>query len=211
MGDYTCPHCQNAAFFGVQHECHGQLRVAVPPNGPIWWDDIPDWGIVRKSTLDEGRALSCEACGIARPHYHRDTLDGDEVQWINPLDRGPLVETLFPLAPWERKCRQCGCSDERACVDPSLGPCGWVEWDLCSACWRPDWDATCRDDDAEFFLPMATADDDPMTMHEWCKPPPFLILDDVPWNGETTRAWWEWALLGAAFLAVFLLALWLLT
>lgn len=114
-------------------------------------------------------------CGIARPHYHRDTLDGDEVQWINPLDRGPLVETLFPLAPWDRECRQCGCSDEDACVDPSLGPCRWVEWDLCSAC------------------------------------EDILIVDDVPWNGETTRARWEWAVLGAAFLAVFLLTLWLLT
>jgi hypothetical protein len=31
-------------------------------------------------------------------------------------------------------CRECGCSDMRACVDPVLGACSWVEPDLCSHC-----------------------------------------------------------------------------
>ena len=30
------------------------------------------------------------------------------------------------------KCRDCGCTDEHAC----LGGCYWVEPNLCSACWR---------------------------------------------------------------------------
>jgi hypothetical protein len=32
-----------------------------------------------------------------------------------------------------RSCRGCGCTDARACRTP-LGPCFWVEADLCSAC-----------------------------------------------------------------------------
>lgn len=36
-------------------------------------------------------------------------------------------------------------------------------------------------------------------------------LGKVPWNGETKRAWWEWALLVGGFLVFFLLVLWLLT
>jgi hypothetical protein len=31
-------------------------------------------------------------------------------------------------------CRVCGCSDEDACMHPSLGNCWWMEWDLCSHC-----------------------------------------------------------------------------
>ena len=41
------------------------------------------------------------------------------------------------LTPNERKewaCRVCGCTNERACVDIELGPCWWVEDDLCSHC-----------------------------------------------------------------------------
>lgn len=32
--------------------------------------------------------------------------------------------------PGVRKCRECGCVDERACE----GGCWWVQWDLCSTC-----------------------------------------------------------------------------
>jgi hypothetical protein len=31
-------------------------------------------------------------------------------------------------------CRQCGCTDNQACIDDWLGPCWWVEPDLCSHC-----------------------------------------------------------------------------
>lgn len=36
-----------------------------------------------------------------------------------------------------RSCRVCGCTDDHACVDTDLGPCWWVEDDLCSHC-SPD-------------------------------------------------------------------------
>lgn len=34
----------------------------------------------------------------------------------------------------DRFCRQCGCTEYRACVDDVHGPCWWVEGDLCSHC-----------------------------------------------------------------------------
>jgi hypothetical protein len=33
-----------------------------------------------------------------------------------------------------RSCRRCGCTAFDACVDPVLGPCFWVDDDLCSHC-----------------------------------------------------------------------------
>lgn len=35
--------------------------------------------------------------------------------------------------PALRRCRECGCTDARACVVDGV-PCHWVEQDLCSAC-----------------------------------------------------------------------------
>lgn len=32
-----------------------------------------------------------------------------------------------------RKCRVCGCTDDRACLVQDI-PCCWIEADLCSAC-----------------------------------------------------------------------------
>lgn len=64
---------------------------------------------------------------------------GDE-SWKDVRPLGPMVDTrtkkekaadagagpVFDV----RKCRVCGCTDDRACV----GGCFWVEEDLCSAC-----------------------------------------------------------------------------
>jgi hypothetical protein len=36
-----------------------------------------------------------------------------------------------------RRCRECGCTDDRACIHPSNGQverCAWAEPDLCTAC-----------------------------------------------------------------------------
>lgn len=33
-------------------------------------------------------------------------------------------------------CRDCGCTNARACREPAGGPCYWVERDLCSVCAR---------------------------------------------------------------------------
>lgn len=34
----------------------------------------------------------------------------------------------------ERACRECGCTEDRACLGSDLTPCGWAERDLCTAC-----------------------------------------------------------------------------
>ena len=31
-------------------------------------------------------------------------------------------------------CRECGCTDQQACLDDEFGACWWVEPDLCSHC-----------------------------------------------------------------------------
>ncbi len=38
----------------------------------------------------------------------------------------------------QRACRVCGCTNDRACIDPRTGqPCYWVRPFLCSACKQP--------------------------------------------------------------------------
>ena len=45
---------------------------------------------------------------------------------------------LGPVPPSSvARCRECGCLDFAACESEELGPCWWVEEDLCSGC-HPD-------------------------------------------------------------------------
>jgi hypothetical protein len=44
-------------------------------------------------------------------------------------NENPAAESDAP-----RKCRNCGCTDDRACLDRIGFPCSWVADDLCSAC-----------------------------------------------------------------------------
>lgn len=37
---------------------------------------------------------------------------------------------ILPIPAPARRCRVCGCTDDRACP----GGCWWVSWDLCSSC-----------------------------------------------------------------------------
>jgi hypothetical protein len=46
------------------------------------------------------------------------------------------VRDLSPLAVLAH-CRICGCTDEHACLDDEVGPCWWLEPDLCSHCGEP--------------------------------------------------------------------------
>ena len=48
----------------------------------------------------------------------------------------PIILELDSAGPpegWPR-CRVCGCWEYAACGDEGLGPCWWVESDLCSHC-----------------------------------------------------------------------------
>lgn len=55
------------------------------------------------------------------------------------LEGGAITEALGrveAMEAWQqkhRKCRDCGCTDDRACMT-ATGPCHWVERDLCSNC-----------------------------------------------------------------------------
>jgi hypothetical protein len=40
---------------------------------------------------------------------------------------------MAPKKKKERTCRECGCTELNACLT-ILGPCWWVEKDLCCAC-----------------------------------------------------------------------------
>lgn len=42
-----------------------------------------------------------------------------------------------------RTCRECGCTDDCACFDREIGPCRWVEVDLCSHCFYQRSEAFC--------------------------------------------------------------------
>ncbi len=55
---------------------------------------------------------------------HRDGLDlcPFHALWHTPAPR-----------PAQR-CRQCGCTDNDACLIDGVGPCSWVEHDQCNAC-----------------------------------------------------------------------------
>lgn len=43
-----------------------------------------------------------------------------------------VAEELY--GPEGRACRQCGCTESDACLKMGVGPCWWVEADLCSHC-----------------------------------------------------------------------------
>jgi hypothetical protein len=59
---------------------------------------------------------------MSRAVYHWSTSLPDLLQAVEVFE--------FEL----RKCRVCGCTDNRACVDENGVPCHWIEPDLCSAC-----------------------------------------------------------------------------
>lgn len=46
----------------------------------------------------------------------------------------------------EKKCKECGCTDNKVCIDKHGNPCYWQEDDLCSSCktfaftsYKPKW------------------------------------------------------------------------
>lgn len=50
---------------------------------------------------------------------------------------GRCEMTVLPCVPAPagfRTCRKCGCWDYNACRDDDIGPCWWVEVDICSHC-----------------------------------------------------------------------------
>ena len=72
--------------------------------------------------------LICPKCGSDMVYQERFAPPGMPPFYCD--DCGHEGErTVFALAD-ERRCRVCGCTDDRACP----GGCHWVEEDLCSSC-----------------------------------------------------------------------------
>lgn len=88
----------------------------------------------RLKTLETapGRLLNCEVTNIRRLfatllHYQRLIV----VMGEDPDFNLPLRVSRNGIAYlFERRCRECGCTDHDACP----GGCYWVEQDLCSQC-----------------------------------------------------------------------------
>jgi len=59
---------------------------------------------------------------------HPNPANGQILVQERDSDDSDVQVYRFVLAA--RKCRKCGCTDDRAC----LGGCCWVEWDLCNQC-----------------------------------------------------------------------------
>ena len=86
----------------------------------------PDW-FVTHFVQHHGGSLHQE---ITRIEFRR-VFSRSPVLAAAEQDAKPDPQPSADEAP-ERACRECGCTDERAC--PTDPPCHWVEPDLCSAC-----------------------------------------------------------------------------
>lgn len=60
----------------------------------------------------------------------------DNVEIVGTIFENPEILILdnVGVEPEERTCRDCGCTENNACIHPEHGPCWWVEDDLCSHC-----------------------------------------------------------------------------
>jgi hypothetical protein len=65
-----------------------------------------------------------------------DIVECHHFNYLSPCDgriKNPDCQGYPRCEMGPRKCRVCGCTNDKACITPE-GPCSWVEWDLCSAC-----------------------------------------------------------------------------
>lgn len=102
---------------------------------------VTDTANARPMTVDERRQVEHElaqAYTAARAYEARLELAGlDEHRAVVRGQREDIARRLASLddseSETERACRECGCTDDRACP----GGCSWAEPDLCSACDEP--------------------------------------------------------------------------
>ena len=110
--------------------------------GGVVWSASLVAGLLTYMIEERQEALGrrCRVCDI------RDDSDltghGDLRMWVREDLCLPCATDGLEAA--ERRCRACGCTDPRACVEMDIAtgdcvPCHWVAADLCSAC-APDWD-----------------------------------------------------------------------
>lgn len=89
--------------------------------------------------IEDRQAAAGRRCRVCCARDTRDAM----LMWAAPDLCLPCETALAQMAvvisaDTERRCRVCGCTDERACIEMDmLGdcvPCHWVEPDLCSTC-----------------------------------------------------------------------------
>lgn len=79
-----------------------------------------------------GRAAT--SCQLAR----EPDLSAVRVDLVPPSPEGrspglPQVQ-VDPLGRETMICENCGCSENRPCIDSAGSPCCWVDYNLCSSC-----------------------------------------------------------------------------
>lgn len=101
--------------------------------GPTYEDEflIRAWTTNEKGEVDENseEIRYCTKCQEAMGVHQIPAMPWDE------------YSDLWDPMP-ERVCRECGCSDNDACIHPVHGNCYWVEDDLCSHCYHFPGEAT---------------------------------------------------------------------
>lgn len=108
-----------------------------------WAEEIRQWA---EAWVREDRAQTLRAAAQAIQSLHPGETKASVVflqdranriaHDLTPEER--LLRAIFGTA---RACRNCGCTDDNACIVPGKGPCWWVEADLCAACTPADGEA----------------------------------------------------------------------
>lgn len=87
----------------------------------------PDYGKLKPPPPHGGMFVSAEL--LEMPVMVDPDMSGLEVG----TTLREVIEDLKEQSQVQRKCRVCGCTQNKACRTAD-GPCHWVEPDLCSAC-----------------------------------------------------------------------------
>jgi hypothetical protein len=58
----------------------------------------------------------------------------DQLRQIGALQDKLNARLLKILDAQPRRCRVCGCTEDKACINEAGQPCHWIAADLCSAC-----------------------------------------------------------------------------
>lgn len=92
---------------------------------PLTWPDSWPSAAWRPSTTRDNLVKAAALIWAEIDRLDHAPIDANTAPFFRRSD----PETIIP----GRTCRECGCTDERACMDGEH-PCSWVGPDLCSAC-----------------------------------------------------------------------------
>ncbi|CDZ67660.1 Hypothetical protein NGAL_HAMBI2605_59410 [Neorhizobium galegae bv. orientalis] len=116
----NCPHCSSS----LAHQYWDQEHFPGELSDPGYLANADDklaicFDCSAEFSIDETDQIVCRTtCPSA----------GDAIARTMQYEADEIFDEQVDIA-----CRQCGCTDEHACVTDGT-PCHWVEPDLCSAC-----------------------------------------------------------------------------